>query len=85
MEDQGQKRASAGGGGPPEKRLKGEAEDTDVYSARIKRKLQSNSRTGQACDRCKVRVDTAATSLSFHFFPSRTFDMTDLILSRRER
>jgi hypothetical protein len=54
MEDQAPKRASSGDGGPPEKRLKGEPEDTEVYSQRIKKKLQANSRTGQACDRCKV-------------------------------
>jgi hypothetical protein len=55
MEDQGRKRASAGDGSPPEKRVKGEPEDTEVYSRRIKKKLLANSRTGQACDRCKVR------------------------------
>jgi hypothetical protein len=55
MDDQGRKRASAEDGGPPEKRMKGEPEDTEVYSQRIKKKLQANSRTGQACDRCKVR------------------------------
>jgi hypothetical protein len=55
MEDQGRKRASAGDGSPPEKRMKGEPEDTEVYSQRIKKKLLANSRTGQACDRCKVR------------------------------
>ncbi|KAF7506911.1 hypothetical protein GJ744_011152 [Endocarpon pusillum] len=51
----GRKRASAEDGGPPEKRMKGEPEDTEVYSQRIKKKLQANSRTGQACDRCKER------------------------------
>lgn len=56
MDDQGRKRASAEDGGPPEKRMKGEPEDTEVYSQRIKKKLQANSRTGQACDRCKVRT-----------------------------
>jgi len=55
MEDQGRKRASAGDGSPSEKRMKGEPEDTEVYSQRIKKKLLANSRTGQACDRCKVR------------------------------
>ena len=55
MEDQGRKRASAEDGGPPEKKIKGDPEDTEVYSQRIKKKLQANSRTGQACDRCKVR------------------------------
>ncbi len=55
MEDHGRKRASAEDGGPPEKKIKGDPENTEVYSQRIKKKLQANSRTGQACDRCKVR------------------------------
>lgn len=68
MEDQGEKRTSAGDGGPPEKRLKGEPEDTDLYSQRIKKKLQANSRTGQACDRCKVRRQILTfTSPPLHF------------------
>ncbi len=75
MEDQGQKRASAGDGGPPEKRLKGEPEDTEVYSQRIKKKLQANSRTGQACDRCKVSIQIITfTSASSHF------PVTDIVL-----
>lgn len=69
MEDHGQKRASAGDGGPPEKRLKGEAEDTTIYSEKVKKKLQANSRTGQACDRCKVR--TSNFILSHHLVTSR--------------
>ena len=67
MDGQGQKRVSAGDGGPAEKRLKGEPEDTDVYSQRIKKKLQANSRTGQACDRCKVRSQNI-------MFPSPNFN-----------
>jgi hypothetical protein len=58
MEDQGQKRASAGDGGPPEKRLKGTPEDVDVYSQDVKKKYENSSRTGQACDRCKVSMRT---------------------------
>lgn len=68
MEDQGRKRASAEDGGPPEKRIKGEPEDTEVYSQRIKKKMQANSRTGQACDRCKVRNPD---HLVIHFFGCR--------------
>ena len=56
MPDTGEKRAFSGDGGPPEKKVKGESEDTAVYSQKIKKKLQTNSRTGQACDRCKVRL-----------------------------
>jgi hypothetical protein len=70
MEDHRHKRASAGDGGPPEKRLKGEPEDTEVYSQRIKKKLQANSRTGQACDRCKVGSQNI-TSLPPQLFTSR--------------
>lgn len=29
---------------------------TPDFSSSVKKKLQSSSRTGQACDRCKVRV-----------------------------
>lgn len=64
MDDHGSKRASTSDGGPPEKRLKNEPEDTEVYSQRIKKKLQANSRTGQACDRCKVSGLKLPLSLS---------------------
>ena len=36
----------------PSKRIK--SEDPAQFSAAVKKKLQSSSRTGQACDRCKV-------------------------------
>ena len=55
MEKQALKRESVDDGGPPEKRLRGEPEDPSIYSEKIRERLQNSSRTGQACDRCKVR------------------------------
>lgn len=61
MEQQSQKRSSLGEGGPPAKKLKGAPELPGVYSDAVRKKLQSASRTGQACDRCKVRRDPDQT------------------------
>ena len=57
MDQQSQKRQSIGGGGPPAKKFKGGPELPGDYSDAVRKKYQSASRTGQACDRCKVRND----------------------------
>jgi hypothetical protein len=55
MDQQSQKRQSIGDGGPPTKKFKGATEVPGDYSDAVRKKYQSASRTGQACDRCKVR------------------------------
>jgi hypothetical protein len=55
MDHQSQKRKPTGDGGPPTKKFKGAAEVPANYSDAVRKKYQSASRTGQACDRCKVR------------------------------
>ena len=55
QQQQPQKRQSIGDGGPPAKKFKVEHELTGDYSDAVRKKYQSASRTGQACDRCKVR------------------------------
>jgi hypothetical protein len=48
-----QKRSSPGeANGTPAKQIK--AEHPEEFSNAVKKKLQSSTRTGQACDRCKV-------------------------------
>jgi hypothetical protein len=55
-----QKRPSEGENGVPAKHIK--AEHPEEFSNAVKKRLQSSSRTGQACDRCKVRlIDLVAT------------------------
>jgi len=64
MDQQPQKRLSVGDDGPQTKRIKTSGPETPaVYSDAVRRKLQSASRTGQACDRCKVHR-TPCSSLS---------------------
>ncbi|PQE31486.1 hypothetical protein CJF32_00008079 [Rutstroemia sp. NJR-2017a WRK4] len=43
-----------GANGPPSKQVKSE-QHPEEFSNTVKKKLQASSRTGQACDRCKVR------------------------------
>lgn len=62
--------------------MKGEPEDTEVYSQRIKKKLQANSRTGQACDRCKVRNPLHLVS---HLRLSLCSKITNSLLQSQER
>jgi hypothetical protein len=51
--DMPQKRSSPGdANGTPAKHIK--AEHPEEFSNAVKKKLQSSTRTGQACDRCKV-------------------------------
>jgi hypothetical protein len=51
--DMPQKRSSPGDpNGTPAKHVK--AEHPEEFSNAVKKKLQSSTRTGQACDRCKV-------------------------------
>src|SRR5277367_3981277 len=57
MDSNPQKRQSTGDGGPPPKKFKGAPELPGDYSDAVRKKYQSASRTGQACDRCKVRRD----------------------------
>jgi len=45
--------ASSEPNGAPTKQIK--TEHPEEFSNAVKKKLQSSSRTGQACDRCKVR------------------------------
>src|SRR4051812_40232950 len=45
--------ASEDANGGPSKQVK--TEQPEEFSNAVKKKLQSSSRTGQACDRCKVR------------------------------
>ena len=54
MDQQAQKRQSTDDGGPPTKKFKGITEVPGDYSDAVRKKYQSASRTGQACDRCKV-------------------------------
>lgn len=50
-----QKRPSPGeANGTPAKHVK--AEHPEEFSNAVKKKLQSSTRTGQACDRCKVSL-----------------------------
>ncbi|KAF8865237.1 hypothetical protein BDZ45DRAFT_580482 [Acephala macrosclerotiorum] len=48
-----QKRPAGDANGAPAKQVK--AEHPEEFSNAVKKKLQSSQRTGQACDRCKVR------------------------------
>jgi len=50
-------------GAPPPKTFK--AEHPEEFSKAVKQKLASSSRTGQACDRCKVRQITAPYTPTF--------------------
>jgi hypothetical protein len=43
---------AADGNGTPAKQIK--TEYPEEFSNAVKKRLQSSSRTGQACDRCKV-------------------------------
>jgi hypothetical protein len=54
MESQSQKRQPLGDGAPATKKFKGTPELPGDYSDAVRKKYQSASRTGQACDRCKV-------------------------------
>ena len=64
MDQQSQKRQSIGDGGPPTKKFKGAPELPGDYSDAVRKKYQSASRTGQACDRCKVGHDPVCQSRS---------------------
>lgn len=55
MDQQSQKRKPTGDGGPSSKKFKDATEAPADYSDAVRKKYQSASRTGQACDRCKVR------------------------------
>src|SRR3954451_14878016 len=57
MDSNLQKRQSSSDGGPPPKKFKGAPELPGDYSNAVRKKYQSTSRTGQACDRCKLRGD----------------------------
>lgn len=60
--DMPQKRSSPGeGNGTPTKLAK--AEHPEEFSNAVKKKLQSSSRTGQACDRCKVSASSRQIGL----------------------
>ena len=54
MENPGHKRRSNGDDGPPGKKFKTTTDIPGSYSDAVRKKLQTASRTGQACDRCKV-------------------------------
>lgn len=55
-----QKRCSPGeANGAPAKQIK--AEHPEEFSNAVKKKLQSSTRTGQACDRCKVSLSYSQT------------------------
>ena len=58
------KRPSSGEDGPPSKKFKGSPETPGSYSDAVRKKLESASRTGQACDRCKVGPSPLHQSLA---------------------
>jgi hypothetical protein len=70
-----QKRRASDDDDGPAKQIK--TEHPEEFSNAVKKRLQSSSRTGQACDRCKVRSQTFQTTGWFSGDPKRPTIMND--------
>ena len=71
-----QKRSSPGQvNGSPAKHVK--AEHPEEFSQAVKKKLLNSTRTGQACDRCKVRPKLQVGSTRANMLPACRFERSD--------
>jgi hypothetical protein len=87
MDSNPQKRQSTSDSGPPPKKFKGAPELPGDYSDAVRKKYQSASRTGQACDRCKVRRDRACQEPGkrpFTPYPSPMGSRNDIAPSKHD-
>jgi len=87
MDSNPQKRQSTGDGGPPPKKFKGAPELPGDYSDAVRKRYQSASRTGQACDRCKVRRDRTCQETwqkVLHFYLSPMGSRNDIAPSQHD-